>query len=62
MPASDFDARYRLLRNENRVFVTTLNLLGLRAFTLDSGPESPGQVDADPAELRELFARADAQS
>jgi hypothetical protein len=63
LPAADFDAMYRLLRDETPVFVTTLNLLGLRAFTLDSGPESPGQVDADPPELRELFARAtDGQS
>jgi hypothetical protein len=38
--------------------VTTLNLLGLRAHTLDSGPEAPGQASANPPALRELFARA----
>jgi hypothetical protein len=58
LPASDFDATYRLLRDVSPVFVTTLNLLGLRAFTLDSGPETPGQADADPSELRDLVARA----
>ena len=58
----NFDATYRLLRDVSPVFVTTLNLLGLRAFTLDSGPETPGQADADPSELRDLVARAtDAQ-
>jgi hypothetical protein len=63
LPASDFDATYRLLRDQSPVFVTTLNLLGLRAFTLDSGPETPGQADADPPELRDLVARAtDAES
>ena len=58
LPASDFDATYRLLRDESPVFVTTLNLIGLRAYTLDTGPESPGQAPADPPALRELFARA----
>jgi hypothetical protein len=63
LPATDFDATYRVLHDETPVFVTTLNLLGLRAFNLSSGPESPGEGAADPAELRELFARAgDAQS
>jgi hypothetical protein len=60
LPASDFDATYRLLRDESQVFVTTLNLLGIRAYTLDSGPEPPGQADADPGALRELLARATA--
>ncbi len=60
LPATDFDATYRLLRDETPVFVTTLNLLGLRAFNLSSGAESPGQSAADPSALRELFARADA--
>jgi hypothetical protein len=59
LPESDFDATYRLLRDEGPVFVTTANIFGIRAFTLDTGPESPGQAPADPPALRELFARAD---
>ena len=58
LPASDFDAMYRLLREESPLFVTTLNLLGIRAFTLDTGTESPGQAASDPAELRELYTRS----
>src|SRR4051794_23145474 len=60
LPAADFDATYRVLDDETPVFVTTLILEGIRAFNLSSGPESPGQGTTDPAELRELLARADA--
>jgi hypothetical protein len=57
LPASDFDATYRVLRDESPVFVTALVVVGLRAYTLDSGPESPGQAPSDPPALRELIAR-----
>ncbi len=60
LPAADFDATYRVLRGETPVFVTALILEGIRAFSLSSGSESPGQAVADPAELRQLLAAADA--
>lgn len=58
LPAADFDATYRVVRDESPVFVTALNIFGLRAFTLDSGDEAPGQGAADPPPLAELMARA----
>jgi hypothetical protein len=60
LPAADFDATYRLLREESPVFVTALNVAGLRAFSLDSGDEAPGQGVADPEDLVQLMARATA--
>ena len=58
LPAADFDATYRVLREENPVFVTALNVIGLRAFSLGSGDEAPGQGLTDPDALVQLMARA----
>lgn len=58
LPAADFDATYRVLRDESPVFVTALNVIGLRAFSLGSGEEAPGLRVADPPALVELMARA----
>jgi hypothetical protein len=58
LPAADFDATYRLLREESPVFVTAFNLFGLRAYSLNSGAEAPGQSATDPQPLVELMARA----
>lgn len=60
LPAADFDATYRVLREESPVFVTALEVEGLRAFSLDSGDEVPGQGVADPEDLVQLMARATA--
>jgi hypothetical protein len=60
LPATDFDSTYRILRQESPVFVTALNLVGLRAFSLDSGDQAPGQGLTDPAALRQLMDRATA--
>jgi hypothetical protein len=57
LPAVDFDATYRVLLEESPVFVTALNVVGLRAFSLDSGQEAPGQGPADPEALVELMAQ-----
>ncbi len=57
LPATDFDATYRVLREESPVFVTALVVVGLRAFSLDSGDEAPGQAAGDPEALRDLVAR-----
>ncbi|MGZ4613905.1 MAG: hypothetical protein ACXV1K_12155 [Kineosporiaceae bacterium] len=57
LPAADFDATYRVLREESPVFVTALVVVGLRAFSLDSGDEAPGQAAGDPQALRDLVAR-----
>jgi hypothetical protein len=58
LPAADFDATFRLLRDESPVFVTALEVVGLRAFSLDSGEEAPGQADGDPQALKEVVARS----
>ncbi len=58
LPAADFDATYRVLRDESPVFVTALNVIGLRAFSLDSGEEAPGQAATDPEALVQLMAQA----
>lgn len=58
LPAADFDATYRVLREESPVFVTALIVAGLRAFSLDSGDEVPGQGVAGPADFAQLMARA----
>lgn len=58
LPAVDFDATYRVLREESPDFVTALNVIGLRAFSLDSGEETPGQGPADPEALVQLMAQA----
>jgi hypothetical protein len=58
LPAADFDATYRLLRDESPVFVTALNLFGLRTFSLGSGEEAPGLRVTDPPDLVQLMARA----
>jgi hypothetical protein len=58
LPATDFDATYRLLSQESPVFVTALIVAGLRAFSLDSGDETPGQGLADPEALVQLMERA----
>jgi hypothetical protein len=57
LPAIDFDATYRVLGEESPVFVTALNLIGLRAFSLDSGDEAPGQGLTDPEALVQLMNR-----
>jgi hypothetical protein len=58
LPAADFGATYRLLRDESPVFVTALNVFGLRAFSLGSGEEAPGLRAADPPDLVQLMAQA----
>lgn len=58
LPAADFDATYRVLREESPVFVTALSVVGLRAFSLDSGEEAPGQGVTDPEALVQLMAQA----
>lgn len=60
LPATDFDATYRVLREESPVFVTALIVVGLRAFSLDSGDEAPGQGLADPEALVQFMQRATA--
>jgi hypothetical protein len=58
LSAADFDATYRVLREETPVFVTALVVAGLRAFSLDSGDEAPGEGASDPEALVQLMARA----
>jgi hypothetical protein len=60
LPASDFGSTYRILRQESPVFVTALNVVGLRAFSLDSGDEAPGQGLTDPETLRQFMERTTA--
>jgi hypothetical protein len=58
LPSADFDATYRLLRDESLVFVTALDIFGLRAFSLGSSEVAPGLRVADPPDLVQLMARA----
>lgn len=58
LPAAGFGATYRVLREESPVFVTALNVAGLRVFSLGSGDEPPGQGAAGPEALVQLMARA----
>lgn len=60
LPATEFEPTYQLLRHESPVFVTALNVVGLRAFSLDSGDEAPGQGLTDPDPLRQLVERTTA--
>lgn len=60
LPSTDFDATYRLLRRQSPVFVTALVVAGLRAFSLGSGDEAPGQGVADPEALVQFMERATA--
>ena len=62
LPASDFEPTYRILRQESPVFVTALNVAGLRAFSLDSGDEARGQGLTDPAALRQFVEHTTATS
>ncbi len=58
LPAADFDATYRVLLEQSPVFVTVLDLVGLRAFSLSSADEAPGEAATDPEALVQLMARA----
>jgi hypothetical protein len=60
LPAADFESTYRILRQESPVFVTALKVVGLRAFSLDSGDEAPGQGLTDPETLRQFMERTTA--
>jgi hypothetical protein len=54
----EFDRIYHVLQTEAPVFYTALNLLGIRAVSVSTNPELPGEGPADDETLADLAARA----
>jgi hypothetical protein len=52
----EFDRVHHLLQTETPLFFTSLNLLGIRAFSLSTGSELPGEGPADDEALVQLVA------
>ena len=57
LEAGEFDRTLHLLQSEDPVYVVCIDLLGLRAFSLSSGTEVPGEGPADPPALADFMAR-----
>jgi hypothetical protein len=58
LQSGEFDRVHHLLQTEAPLFFTALNLFGLRAFSLSTGTELPGEGPADDDALAQLAARA----
>jgi hypothetical protein len=54
---AEFDRVHRLLQSESPLFFTALNLFGLRAFSLSTDPEPPGEGPADDDALVQFMAQ-----
>jgi hypothetical protein len=52
----EFDRIHHLLQSESPVFLTSINLFGLRAFNLSTGLELPGEGPADDDALVQFTA------
>jgi hypothetical protein len=52
----EFDRIHHLLQTESPVFLTSINLFGLRAFNLSTGPELPGEGPGDDDALVQFAA------
>jgi hypothetical protein len=52
----EFDRIHQLLQTEAPLFLTSINLIGLRAFNLSTGTEFPGEGPADDEALVWLVA------
>ena len=53
----EFDRVHRLLQTEAPLFFSAIDLFGLRAFNLSTGPELPGEGPADDDALVQLMMR-----
>lgn len=58
LESGEFDRVHHLLQTEAPLFFSALNLFGLRAFSLSTGTELPGEGPADDDALAQLAARA----
>jgi hypothetical protein len=52
----EFDRIHHLLQTESPVFLTSINLFGIRAFNLSTGVELPGEGTADDDALVQFMA------
>jgi hypothetical protein len=52
----EFDRIHHLLQTESPLFVSSINLVGIRAFNLSTGSELPGEGPADDDALVQLMA------
>jgi hypothetical protein len=57
LESGEFDRVHHLLQTEAPLFFTALNLVGLRAFNLNTGTEQPGEGPADDDALVQLMGR-----
>ncbi len=57
LAAEEFDRTYHLLQSESPVYFTSIDLFGLAAYSLSSGPELPGEGPADDDALADLAGR-----
>lgn len=57
LQSGEFDRVHHLLQTEAPLFFTALNLFGLRAFSLSTGTELPGEGPADDDTLAQFAAR-----
>lgn len=53
----EFDRIHHLLQTESPLFLTSINLLGMRAVNLATGAELPGEGPADDDALVQFMAR-----
>ena len=58
LESGEFDRVRHLLQTEAPLFFSALNLFGLRAFSLSTSTELPGEGPADDDALAQLAARA----
>lgn len=51
----EFDALHHTLQSEGPLFYTAINLLGIRAFSLTTGAEPPGEGPVDDEAMAEFM-------
>jgi hypothetical protein len=57
LQSGQFDRVHHLLQTEAPLFFTALNVFGLRAFSLSTGTELPGEGPADDDAVAQLATR-----
>lgn len=57
LESGEFDRVHHLLQTEAPLFFSALNLFGIRAFSLSTGTELPGEGPADDDALAQLATR-----
>ena len=54
---SEFDRIHHTLQTENPVFYTAINFIGIRAFTITTSAEAPGEGPTDDDALVQFMAQ-----